>query len=78
MSDILDNITKFDPIKGYKILNNVKPFYLKSLFPYSEITPENIILTKKKIEILTSDNNTKGGGYKSNVLSDILPIVVYG
>ena len=74
MSDILDKITKFDPMEGYKILNKIKPFYLKSLFPYDGITSENIILTKKKIEIFTSKKDKKTGGDAS----ELLPIVIYG
>lgn len=57
MQNFLRDTTSFDPIKGYKILNTIVPKYTQTEFPYSEITPDKIIFTKKKIEIIAKKVN---------------------
>jgi hypothetical protein len=57
-----DNIIKFNPVNGYNILLTVKPEYLRTKFPYNKLTPDKIILTQNKINIIAKeiDNDMKG------------------
>lgn len=82
MDSRLLNISAFDPIMGYKILNTIGLSNFKSKFPYSELTPNKLNFAKDKIEIIakkvdafkkTNTSSKKEGG---NNLS--LPIIIYG
>jgi hypothetical protein len=78
------NISKLQQLESYNILNTIVPKYLKNYYPYTDMTPEKILFTQKKISLLVkkydkydksgkydkSKNKVKGGGN--------LPIVFYG
>ena len=67
-----------DQLEMYKILNNVKPYFKKSKFPYTHWTQDKIIYTQKKIKLVFSKDNRfyknpskkkyKGGNLNSNVI----------
>ena len=41
-------------IKIYHILNNIKPDYMKTKFPYNYWTPEKIFETQNIVKLLSS------------------------
>ena len=41
--------TKQEQLESYNILNTIVPRYLKTCYPYTDMTPEKILFTQKKI-----------------------------
>jgi hypothetical protein len=46
------HINKTQQLENYNILNTIVPKYLKNYYPYTDFTPEKILFTQKKINIL--------------------------
>lgn len=53
----LARINKFDPINGYKILTTILPKQIGSLYPYSNLTPDKLTFTQKKIKVISKKVN---------------------
>jgi hypothetical protein len=49
-----EQIIKYDPVKGYKILNVIQPKYFQTAFPYNAWNQNKLIFTQNKIELLIS------------------------
>ncbi len=72
MNDVVENLNSVDPMKGYKILNSVKPRFLQSKFPFSKLTSDKIVFTQNTVELLVNREEEKKGGDEY-----IATIVVY-
>ena len=48
----ITNFSEVEPLKGYNILNAIKPKYFQTTFPYSNFDNNKVIFTQKVVEIL--------------------------
>jgi hypothetical protein len=54
MTFLFKDLTQLDPVEGFEILNTLQPEFLKSKYPYDQLSKEKVLFTKKKIEILSA------------------------
>ncbi len=72
MNNVVENLNSLDPMKGYKILNSIKPRFLQSKFPFNKLTSDKIVLTQNTVELLVKIEEEKKGGDEH-----IATIIVY-
>ncbi len=75
--EILEKKSYDHLIEGYRILNSIKPFYFQTKYPFNAMSPQKIIFTENKIEILAKDyekfimdKKSKDEGVKNNTKSN--------
>lgn len=58
--------TKQEQLESYNILNTIVPRYLKTFYPYTDMTPEKILFTQKKISLLVKKYDKYNNTYKAD------------